>query len=118
MIRLSPHRLLVAAAMAGILSANAQEPLTALPDGMIWWAGMYGSLIGRLDPATGRMTEWKLDPQTEQFQSWPIPSGVGIIRNMRATHDGNLVIHQSSTNTVGLVLIDHESAWMPGSYRP
>ena len=60
----------------------------------------------------------RFDPQTEQFQSWPIPSGIGIIRNMRATHDGNLVIHQSSTNTVGLVLIDHESAWMPGSYRP
>ena len=60
----------------------------------------------------------RFDPQTEQFQSWPIPSGVGIIRNMRATHDGNLVIHQSSTNTVGLVLIDHESAWVPGSYRP
>lgn len=60
----------------------------------------------------------RFDPQTEQFQSWPIPSGIGIIRNMRATHDGNLVIHQSSTNTVGLVLIDHESEWVPGSYRP
>ncbi|WP_428102316.1 virginiamycin B lyase family protein [Candidatus Rariloculus sp.] len=51
----------------------------------------------------------RFDPETEQFQSWAIPSGVGIIRHMRATHDGNLVIHQSSTNTVGLVLIDHES---------
>ena len=60
----------------------------------------------------------RFDPETEQFQSWPIPSGIGIIRNMRATHDGNLVIHQSSTNTVGLVLIDHESSWVPGSYRP
>ena len=45
----------------------------------------------------------RFDPDTEQFQSWPIPSGIGIIRNMRATHDGNLVIHQSSTNTVGLI---------------
>ena len=33
MIRLSPHRLLVAAAMSAGLSAYAQEPLTALPDG-------------------------------------------------------------------------------------
>ena len=60
----------------------------------------------------------RFDPDTEQFQSWAIPSGVGIIRNMRATHDGNLVIHQSSANTVGLVLIDQESSWVPGPYRP
>lgn len=60
----------------------------------------------------------RFDPETERFQSWAIPSGVGIIRNMRATHDGNLVIHQSSTNTVGLVLIDTETSWIPGSYRP
>ncbi len=60
----------------------------------------------------------RFDPATEQFQSWPIPSGVGIIRNMRATHDGNLVIHQSSSNTVGLVLLNKESSWIPGPYRP
>jgi virginiamycin B lyase len=47
----------------------------------------------------------RFDPATEQFQSWEIPSGIGIIRNMQKTPDGNLVIHQSSTNTVGLVTI-------------
>ena len=47
----------------------------------------------------------RFDPQTEEFQSWAIPSGVGIIRNMTKSPDGNLVIHQSSTNTVGLVTI-------------
>ena len=47
----------------------------------------------------------RFDPETEQFQSWAVPSGIGIIRHMRATPDGNLVIHQSSTNTVGLVII-------------
>lgn len=47
----------------------------------------------------------RFDPRSETFQSWAIPSGVGIIRHMRATPDGNLVIHQSSTNTVGLVTI-------------
>ena len=47
----------------------------------------------------------RFDPKTETFQSWAIPSGVGIIRHMRETPDGNLVIHQSSTNTVGLVTI-------------
>jgi virginiamycin B lyase len=51
----------------------------------------------------------RFDPKTEKFQSWPIPSGVGIIRNMSKTPDGNLVIHQSSTNTVGLALIGEEN---------
>jgi virginiamycin B lyase len=47
----------------------------------------------------------RFDPKTEKFQSWAIPSGVGIIRNMRVTPDKNLVIHQSSSNRVGLVTI-------------
>lgn len=47
----------------------------------------------------------RFDPKTERFQSWAIPSGVGIIRHMRKTPDGNLLIHQSSTNTIGLVTI-------------
>jgi len=47
----------------------------------------------------------RFDPETEAFQSWAIPSGVGIVRNMWVTRDGNLLIHQSSSNRVGLVEI-------------
>ena len=47
----------------------------------------------------------RFDPETEEFQSWAIPSGVGIIRNMWVTQDGNLLIHQSSSNRIGLVTI-------------
>lgn len=47
----------------------------------------------------------RFDPATEKFQSWAIPSGVGIVRNMWVTKDGNLLIHQSSTNKIGLVTI-------------
>jgi virginiamycin B lyase len=52
----------------------------------------------------------RFDPRTEKFQSWAIPSGVGIIRHMRVTPDGNLVIHQSSTNTIGLVTLGKEQS--------
>jgi virginiamycin B lyase len=48
----------------------------------------------------------RFDPRTERFQSWAIPSGgvhAGIVRHMRATRDGNLLIHQSSTNRIILV---------------
>jgi virginiamycin B lyase len=50
----------------------------------------------------------RFDPKTETFQSWAIPSGgfyAGIIRHMRATTDGNLLIHQSSTNRIILVTL-------------
>jgi virginiamycin B lyase len=48
----------------------------------------------------------RFDPNTEKFQSWPVPSGTinaGIIRHMRATREGNITIHQSSTNNITLV---------------
>lgn len=47
----------------------------------------------------------RFDPRTEQFQSFPIPSGYGIVRNMWVTRDGNLLIHQTSSNRIGLVEI-------------
>ena len=47
----------------------------------------------------------RFDPETERFQSWAIPSGVGIIRNMWVTEAGNLLIHQTSSNRIGLVEI-------------
>lgn len=50
----------------------------------------------------------RFDPATEQFQSWAIPSGVGIVRRMWVTKDDNLLIHQSSSNRIGLVIIGEE----------
>lgn len=50
----------------------------------------------------------RFDPVTETFQSWPVPTGnihAGIVRHMRATRNGNLLIHQSSTNRIILVKI-------------
>ncbi len=48
----------------------------------------------------------RFNPRTESFQSWAIPSGVGIVRNVWPTEEGNLLIHQSSSNRVGMVKID------------
>lgn len=57
----------------------------------------------------------RFDPKTEKFQSWAIPSGVGIIRHMRKTPDGNLTIHQTSTNRIGLAIIGKQTS--PGDAR-
>ena len=35
----------------------------------------------------------RFDPRTEKFESWAIPSGGGVVRNMMATRDGKLVWH-------------------------
>jgi virginiamycin B lyase len=70
----------------------------AVIDGIVWYneSGLRPDALVRFDP------------QTEQFQSWAIPSGgvhAGIVRHMRATRDGNLLIHQSSTNRIILVTL-------------
>jgi virginiamycin B lyase len=51
----------------------------------------------------------RFDPETETFQSWPIPSGgihAGIVRHMRPTPEGNLLMHQSSTARIIRVTVD------------
>jgi virginiamycin B lyase len=45
----------------------------------------------------------RFDPKTEKFQSWPIPSGGGVIRNMSLAKDGSLAMAESGVNRVALV---------------
>jgi virginiamycin B lyase len=47
----------------------------------------------------------RFDPKTEKFQSWAIPGGGDIVRNMDVTPDGNPVLANSLVNQVGLVQI-------------
>ena len=70
----------------------------AVIDGIVW----YNESRMRPDALV------RFDPKSETFQSWPIPSGgiyAGIIRHMRPTRDGNLLIHQSSTNRIILMTL-------------
>ena len=81
-------------------SCPASHPYAiAIIDDIVWYneSGMRPDVLVRFDPAT------------ETFQSWVIPSGdiyAGIIRHMRPTADGDLLIHQSSTNRIQRVTID------------
>jgi virginiamycin B lyase len=47
----------------------------------------------------------RFDPASASFQSWAIPGGGGVVRNMMATRDGNLVIAESGVDRVALVEI-------------
>ncbi len=78
---------------------NSHPYAIAVIDGIVWYneSGQRPDTLVRFDPAT------------ETFQSWAIPSGdihAGIVRHMRPTRDGNLLIHQSGTNRIILVKPD------------
>jgi virginiamycin B lyase len=45
----------------------------------------------------------RFDPRSEKFQSWPIPSGGGVVRNMMPTQDGRLVLAESGAGKLALV---------------
>ena len=57
------------------------------------------SMSNRMKPNT----VVRFDPKTEKFQTWVIPSGGDIVRNMDVTRDGNLVLANSTINGVALV---------------
>ena len=62
------------------------------------------SLSLTLDALTTR-TLVRFDPRTEKFQTWIIPAGGGVVRNMMTTRDGNLALAESGVNRVALVEI-------------
>ncbi|HTN72263.1 MAG TPA: cytochrome C [Methylomirabilota bacterium] len=47
----------------------------------------------------------RFDPKTEKFQTWSIPSGGGVVRNIDVTRDGNLALACSGVNRIALVQI-------------
>ncbi len=47
----------------------------------------------------------RFDTRTHQFQTWSIPSGGGVVRNMVATPDGNLWLACSGVNKIAFVEI-------------
>jgi virginiamycin B lyase len=104
----------------------------AIDDGDVLWYSDYSrGYLGRFDPRTGEAREWprpyaitfsrgavwyvesatkpntlvRFDPRTERFQTWAIPGGGGVVRNMMPTKDGDLVMAESGLNMVALVTI-------------
>jgi virginiamycin B lyase len=66
-----------------------------------------GTVIWYSESSVRPNTLVRFDTQTEKFQTWTIPSGGGVIRNMMRTTDGNLVLACSGRNRVALVEIAH-----------
>jgi len=47
----------------------------------------------------------RFDPRSEKFQTWMIPAGGGVVRNMMHFADGKLVLTESGENVVALVTV-------------
>jgi virginiamycin B lyase len=69
------------------------------PYGIVWTKGA----LWYSESAAKPNTIVRFDPKTEKFQSWAIPGGGDIVRNMDVTRDGNPITANSLVNQIGLV---------------
>ena len=72
--------------------------------------GAVGNIIWYSESGVRPNTLVRFDPAAQKFQTWAIPSGGGVIRNMMATANGNLVLACSGVNKIGLVEVSGPSA--------
>ena len=84
------------------LPADATPHSVTIDDaGMVWYTGNQNGSVGRFDPITEEITVYPMpDPNVYG----------GIVRHMRTTRDGNLLIHQTSTNRIILVTLPQKPA--------
>ena len=118
---------------------QARPHRLAIDGNNVWYTDFARGFLGRLDPATGQVTEWpspggpqsqpygiaftkgaiwysesrtepntivRFDPVTQKFQTWAIPGGGDIVRNMAVMRDGSVALADSLGNAVGLVTIN------------
>ena len=68
------------------LGQRARDPVQA-PDGSIWWAGMWANLIGRINPNTGEVTEYKLPENAKPHTVTPDRAGQHLVHGKQQRHD-------------------------------
>lgn len=73
---------------------------TSQPYGIAYASGAIWYSESNVNPNT----LVRFDPKTEKFQTWVIPSGGGVVRNMMAARDGrHLALAESGVNKVAYV---------------
>jgi virginiamycin B lyase len=73
------------------------------PESEPYGIASVGNVIWYSESGVRPNTLVRFDLASEKFQTWAIPSGGGVIRNMMRTANGNLVLACSGVNKVGLV---------------
>jgi virginiamycin B lyase len=62
-----------------------------------------GAIIWYSESGVHPNTLVRFDPQTEKFETWAIPSGGGVVRNMTTTREGQIVLACSGVDRIALV---------------
>jgi virginiamycin B lyase len=85
-------------------SGEVQEwPSPGGPESQPYGISAVGNIIWYSESSVRPNTLVRFDTESENFQTWVIPSGGGVVRNMMATSSGNLVLACSGVNRVALV---------------
>jgi virginiamycin B lyase len=69
--------------------------IASTSDGMVWYS----------ESGVKPNTLVAFNSKTKSFQTWPIPSGGGVVRNMVATPDGKLYLACSGVNKVAVAQV-------------
>lgn len=86
--------------------AIKEWPSPSGPDSQPYGITFLNGVIWYSESNVKPNTMVRFDPKTEKFQTWIIPAGGGVVRNMMTTRDGNIVIAESALNKVALVTIE------------
>ena len=78
------------------------------PESRPYGIATVGNVVWYSESSVRPNTLVRFDIETERFQTWVIPSGGGVVRNMMATANGDLVLACSAVNRVALVEIGNE----------
>jgi virginiamycin B lyase len=70
---------------------------------------IINDIVWYSESGTRPNTVVRFDPATENFQTWMIPSGGGVVRNMVHTPDGNLWLACSGVNGIAEVQVKSEA---------
>ena len=87
-------------------TGEVQEwPSPGGPESQPYGIAAVGNVLWYSESSVRPNTLVRFDSETEQFQTWVIPSGGGVVRDMMATAGGDLVLACSGVNRVALVEI-------------
>ena len=78
------------------------------PESRPYGIATVGNVVWYSESSVRPNTLVRFDTETERFQTWIIPSGGGVVRNMMATANGDLVLACSAVNRVALVEVGNE----------
>jgi virginiamycin B lyase len=83
--------------------AHREWPSPGGPDSQPYGIASVGDILWYSESGVRKNTLVRFDPATERFQTWIIPSGGGVVRNMMRTREGDLALALSGVNRVALV---------------